>query len=348
MKVRMLVNPVLVILFMVSALQVQADTMDSYQIGGHGRADIVYPAWFKQSFLDLRDDLEDARKAGKRGIIVFFSFKHCSHCEAFVSTTMSDPATMNRIQEKYDVIALDIFNDTEVTDIHGNVTTIRNFAETSKARVTPTLIFYGIENEKLVKIVGFYPPEKFNRVLDYIDGGHYEKIKLSEYLLSSTTGRMAQLQPVNYQYDFFTAPPYDLQRSRGNAVRPLLVIFDEPGCVACLRFHKRVLSDDKVSRSITTHDAILLDRTDNTSKIVLADGRTVTPRQWVNELQLSYDISVVFFDTQGREVHRLDSETGRDRMLLSMQYVLDKGYERHEQYLRWIREQQQQNKLRKY
>ena len=35
-------------------------------------------------------------------------------------------------------------------------------------------------------------------------------------------------------------------------------------------------------------------------------------------------------------------------MLLSMQYVLDEGYERHEQYLRWIREQQQENKLRKY
>ncbi len=348
MKVRLLLYPVLAVFFIVSGSRVQADTMDSYQIGGHGRADIVYPAWFKQSFLDLRDDLDDARKAGKRGIIVFFSFKHCSHCEAFVSTTMSDPATMNRIQERYDVIALDIFNDTEVTDIDGNVTTIRNFAEVSKARLTPTLIFYGIENEQLVKIVGFYPPEKFNRVLDYIDGGYHKKVKLSEYLRSSTTGTMAKLQPVNYQYDFLTAPPHDLQRSSKDAERPLLVIFDEPGCVACLRFHKRVLSDDKVSQSITTHDAILLDRTDNTSKLVLPDGRTLTPQQWANELQLSYDISVVFFDTQGREVHRLDSETGRDRMLLSMQYVLDKGYERHEQYLRWIREQQQQNKLRKY
>ena len=173
-------------------------------------------------------------------------------------------------------------------DIDGNVTTIRNFAEVSKARLTPTLIFYGIENEQLVKIVGFYPPEKFNRVLDYIDGGYHKKVKLSEYLRSSTTGTMAKLQPVNYQYDFLTAPPHDLQRSSNDAERPLLVIFDEPGCVACLRFHKRVLSDDKVSQSITTHDAILLDRTDNTSKLVLPDGRTLTPQQWANELQLSY------------------------------------------------------------
>ena len=348
MKIRSILYPLLAFLFIVPGLQVQADTMNSYQIGGHGRADIVYPDWFKQSFLDLRDDLDDARKADKRGIIVFFSFKKCSHCQAFVSTTMSDPATKKRIQEKYDVIALDIFNDTEVTDIHGNVTTIRDFAESEKARLTPTLIFYGIENQKLVKIVGFYPTKKFNRVLDYIDGGYYKKTRLNEYMRSDTTGKIAKLQPVKYQYDFFTAPPYDLQQSRKKAERPMLVVFDYPGCDACLRFHKRVLSDEKVSNAITMHDAILLDRTDNTSELVLPDGRSITPKQWANELQLSYDISVVFFDTQGKEVHRLDSETGRDRMLLSMQYVLDEGYERHEQYLRWIREQQQENKLRKY
>ena len=34
-------------------------------------------------------------------------------------------------------------------------------------------------------------------------------------------------------------------------------------------------------------------------------------------------------------------------MKLSMLYVLDKGYERHEQYLRWIREQRQLDKLSK-
>jgi hypothetical protein len=35
--------------------------MDGYKIGGHGMANIVYPDWFKQSFLDLGDDLEEAR-----------------------------------------------------------------------------------------------------------------------------------------------------------------------------------------------------------------------------------------------------------------------------------------------
>ena len=340
-----LISYLLLVLCLIPGIRVHADTMDGYKIGGHGMANIVYPDWFKQSFLDLGDDLEEAREAGKRGIIVFFSAKICSHCNAFLSTTLSDPTIMKRVQNQYDVIALDIFNDTEITDINDNIMSIRDYAETSKARLTPTLIFYGIENKKLVKIVGFYPPEKFTHVLDYIDGGEYKNIKLSEYIRRDTSEKTEKV--VNYTHDYFTAPPHNLKRSKTNPGKPLIVVFDEPGCSACVRFHERVLSDEVVKKGIKPYDSIILDRTDNKSKLTLPDGRSLTPKEWANVLQLSYDISVVFFDSQGKEVHRLDSEAGRDRMKLSMLYVLDKGYERHEQYLRWIREQRQLGKLSK-
>ena len=53
-----------------------ADKMDAYVIGGHGQANIKYPVWLKESFLDLKEDLSDASKAGKRGIVVFLSQKN--------------------------------------------------------------------------------------------------------------------------------------------------------------------------------------------------------------------------------------------------------------------------------
>ncbi len=47
-------------------------------------------------------------------------------------------------------------------------------------------------------------------------------------------------------------------------------------------------------------------------------------------------------------MHRLDSETGKDRMTGSMQYVLEKAYLRHEQFLQWRKEtairKQEQNR----
>ena len=66
-----------------------ADSMDHYTIGAHGQANMKYPTWFKQSFYDLREDLSDARKAGKRGVIVFFSQKSCNHCQAVTRFSIS-------------------------------------------------------------------------------------------------------------------------------------------------------------------------------------------------------------------------------------------------------------------
>jgi len=313
--------------------------MDAYRIGSHGQANIKYPTWFKESFLDLQEDLRDAKKVGKRGVIVFFSQKNCSHCQAFLDTTFGDPATQKRVQKNFDVIGLDIFNDLEVTDIDGSVKSIKNFAEAEKARLTPTLVFYGVDNARLLKIVGFYPPEKFNRVLDYIEGRHYARQSLSQYLHGDESKTGGGQQQVVFDYTLFARPPYRLDRTKAQGNRPLLVVFERPNCEACKRFHDRVLSDAEVRGLMKNFDAVQLDSMNNQSKLTIPGGQQKTPRQWAEELGLNYDIAVVFFDDAGREVHRLDAETGKDRMAGSMQYVLEKAYTRHEQFLRWRNEQ---------
>lgn len=316
----------------------EGDIMDRYQIGGHGQANVRYPAWFKESFLDLRDDLADARKTGKRGVIVFLSQKNCNHCQAFIDTTLSDPVILDRVQKNYDVIALDIFNDLELTDIDGSVRTIKDFADAQRARVTPALLFYGVEGSRLLKIIGFYPPAKFSRTLDYIDSGAYQRISFSQYLQQSRLATNTRQQDINHDFTLFARPPYMLDRSRFKGQRPLLVVFETPGCVTCLRFHQGVLTDPEVRRLLSEFDAIQLNALDSTTRVMVPNGSYLTPRQWSEELQLAYDISVVFFDEDGKEVHRLDAETGRDRMGGSMQYVLEKSYQRHEQFLQWRKE----------
>ena len=43
---------------------------------------ITYPEWFKQSFLALDEDLQEATDAGKSGIAVYFGQKRCAYCKA--------------------------------------------------------------------------------------------------------------------------------------------------------------------------------------------------------------------------------------------------------------------------
>ena len=48
---------------------------------------VVHPSWFKASFLDLGDDLKEAKEANKTGIAVYFGQKDCAYCRTPVSYT---------------------------------------------------------------------------------------------------------------------------------------------------------------------------------------------------------------------------------------------------------------------
>lgn len=321
-----------------------AERMDSYRIAKRGTADLKHPEWFKHSFLDLRDDLSEARAAGKRGVIIFFSQSACQHCQAFLDTTLKEPDIRERLQKNYDIIGLDIFNDLEVTTVDAKKMAIKDFAQVEKARFTPTLVFYGVENERLMCIVGFYPPEKFRKVLDYIDGEYFKRETFSAYIQHIMANTTTQ-QRLTVDHSLFAKPPYDLQRAL--AKKPAMVIFDRGDCAACVRFRERVLGFEKVRELLGKYYAIHIDRTDNTTRLVDPKGRTITPQQWTQELELTYEPSVLFFDTNGDEVHRLDSEVGEYRVMGSMEYVLAQGYKQYSQYQRWRREQviqERQNK----
>jgi len=95
------------------------------------------------------------------------------------------------------------------------------------------------------------------------------------------------------------------------------------------------MTDKNVRKRFAGFRAVQLDAADNRKKIITPDGRSITPKNWFNELQLSYDIAVVFFDENGNEVLRLDSEFGKVRMDFTMEYVLEKGYQEESQVLRW-------------
>jgi len=312
--------------------------MDNFRIYGQDnlvkRTKYEFPAWFKTSFFDLKDDLAQAKKDGKRGIIVMLSQEYCTTCKAFLRTTFSDPDIKKQVLAKYDVIGMDIFGDEEVTTPDGMVTNVRNFADKQSARLTPTLLFFGTESALLVKIIGFYPPEKFQLVLDYINGNHYQSTKLGDYLRDKRI-KTATVKKYIIKHDPLFSSAHDLSSRHHNDGRPLLVVFESPDCSACLRFHQRVMTDKNVRKRFAGFRAVQLDAADNRKKIITPDGRSITPKNWFNELQLSYDIAVVFFDENGNEVLRLDSEFGKVRMDFTMEYVLEKGYQEESQVLRW-------------
>jgi hypothetical protein len=137
--------------------------------------------------------------------------------------------------------------------------------------------------------------------------------------------------------DLFEQPPYMLDRSRLSAERPLLVVFEESGCAACERFHRRVLQDKSIRRLIGEYEAVQLDARDEGGRVMTPAGEKRSPSEWYRKLGLNYLPAILFFDERGNEVMRLDSETLRFRMEGSLQLVLERAYEQDAQLQRWRR-----------
>ena len=263
------------------------------------------------------------------------STRRCSYCKAFIDNSLSLADIKQRMMDNYDVLGIEILSDNEMTDIAGKSMTVKDFVKANKAVFTPTMIFYGANGEKQLKIVGYYPPEKFRRTLDYMEGEHYKTVSLREYLNKQKPGSVVASSKINKDDELFSKPPYALDRRSGFAQQPLMVLFEQPNCDDCDYFHDKVLKDKSIRELIKRFEAVQLNAQDDKMKLITPSGERMNPKQWFKNLDLAYYPALVIFDESGKEVLRLDSQTKKFRVEGTLQLVLNKDYENGVQLQRW-------------
>jgi len=288
--------------------------------------EIVHPPWFKLSFLDLRDDLQEAGEAGKKGIIIYFGQKNCPYCQALMEKDFGKEDIARYTQKNFDVIALDIWGNREVTDVDGKTYTEREFAKAKGAFLTPTLLFYDTEGKEALKLVGFYPPYKFRAALAYVAEGFYRRESLHDFM------QRAENRPPRFNENglteepFFLPPPHIMDRSHIPASRPLVVFFEQPQCHTCDILHAGPLQHPDIRELLDHFDAVQLDITKD-EKVITPDGQRTTARDWARKLDIFYTPTLIFFDEHGKEVLRIESLVQLYRLRKILEYVLEKGYE---------------------
>ena len=78
-----------------------------------------HPVWFKDSFLELEDDLDTALRFGKRGLMVYFGQTACPYCKALMERDFGKREIAHYTRKHFDVIAIDIHGEKSVTDFDG-------------------------------------------------------------------------------------------------------------------------------------------------------------------------------------------------------------------------------------
>ena len=89
---------------------------------------------------------------------------------------------------------------------------------------------------------------------------------------------------------------------------------------------------------LTRLEVVQLDSRDASTPVLPPSGQRTRPADWFEELGLTHLPAMVFFDEGGKEVLRIDALVMNQRMRRSLQFVLEKAYEKGHVYQSFTRQ----------
>lgn len=334
MNRRRVIGGLVSVLLALCALGVHAVTEDPLQFDDTPLDEVLqYPDWFKQSFLELDEDLAEAIDADKRGLIVYFGQKRCAYCRMLMEVNFQTPDIVTYTRRHFDVVPIDIWSPEDVTTPDGRTLSEREYSQALGTNFTPSLVFYDGDGKIALRLRGYYPPYQFRAALEYVAGGHYRREQFPVYMARGDKTLRFEAGDLVEQ-PFFAPPPFNLDRSRFPAQMPLVVFFEQGDCHACDILHTQPLGRETIRGLFDKLESIQLDMWSDTP-IVKPDGEQTTARRWAEELGIFYAPSILFFDERGREIIRVDSVVHLFRLRNVLNYVISRGYLTEPNFLRW-------------
>jgi thioredoxin-related protein len=235
-----------------------------------------YPNWFKRSLLDLDDDLDEALKNGKSGLIVYFGQAHCAYCKALMKDTLAKRDLVEYVNRRFDTVGLSIHDVRELTTPEGETLTVRDYSMREDVQFTPSLVFFGKDGQKALTLRGFYPTYEMRAALEYVADGHYQTMSFRDYLAQANPPPVFEDEAL-ISDSLFTNPPFALDRSKFPASQPLAVLFEQPKCHACDVLHSEPLQNAVVRERFAGFDVVQLNVLDDETPVLTPDGRRLTP-----------------------------------------------------------------------
>jgi thioredoxin-related protein len=288
------------------------------------------PSWFKQSFLDLQEDVREAADEGKR-IMLFFHQDGCPYCAKLLNENFAIKEIVEKTVNGFQVIAINIWGDNEVTGLDGEVSSEKQLASKLKVMYTPTLLFLDESGRTVLRVNGYYPPHKFSAALDYVSGRQESRLSFRDFLVHrqpvAASGKL-------HREAGYLQPPLNLRRT-GDSDRPLLVLMEMKQCPPCDNLHQDIFKRAEIRRSLDQFDVALVDVW-SADPVVTPTGETLSSTEWAAALKINYAPSMLFFDAEGREVFRTEAYLRGFHTHAAMDYVLSGSYRQQPNFQRYV------------
>ena len=238
---------------------------------------VEIPEWFKESFLDFREDAAEAAEEGKH-MLVFADLKGCPYCAKMLKdsfkTSVKDGGNREFIQTNFDTVHIDIKGSREVTFDDDLIVPEKELAEALQVKFTPTMLFMDANNKVVSRISGYRSPREFQQVLNYVKEKAYKTTDFPSYRKANLTDSVYELMP----HDKFTKIT-DFKKAF-ESDKPLAIIFEDKTCDDCARFHKETLGQSETHDQMAKFNFVRLD-TLSDEEIIDTEGNKTTASDWL-------------------------------------------------------------------
>ncbi|RUM81634.1 MAG: thioredoxin [Candidatus Thioglobus sp.] len=306
----------ILVIFMLSNLFTHVNAVEPGKIVGGKVSEL--PEWFKDSFLDIAEDVEEAKDENKH-LMLYMHLTGCPYCYKMVEEGFKNTTNTQIIKDNFDVVAINIRGNKEIALSEDLTMTEEEVRNHYKVNFTPTIVFLDQNNKLVYKVNGYRSVENFKHILNFVKTRAYQNTTLAEFIWQQKRTKHYLFKD-HSSFQSIT----DLSAKRD---KPLLVLFEDQYCVMCNRLHNGHLKNPEILKELDLFDVVRFNA-ESDQAIIDVDGNKTTPSQYVKKLGLVYRPGIVMFD-QGVEVMRIDALLYTYHFSGHLRYIGERHYKQY-------------------
>ncbi len=288
------------------------------------------PECFKESFLDIKEDILEA-EANNKHFMIFMDLEGCPYCSKMLNENfIAQNKTSEFIKKYFDVINIDVKGSREISWDENTTLTEKALAEKLEIQYSPTILFFNKNKEVVVRVNGYRNKDDFKYILEFVQGKYYEQMSLTQYLEKITKETL---------YTFIENKMFKDLKDLSKIKTPLAVIFEDGSCTQCDYFHNRLLKDKDVLKEFKNFTIVRLNANSD-EQIIDIDGNKTTAKEWVKKINLDYRPGILLYDNK-KLISTVDALLYPFHFKELLRYVGEKHYKKYpKSYLDYLRVRQ--------
>jgi len=289
------------------------------------------PLWFKDTFLDLKEDLSEANEINHQ-IILYFHQDGCPYCKKLIDVNFSEKRIVDKVRKHFDVLEINMWGDKTVTLMSGEEVSEKEFAKQMKVMFTPTLVILDKKGNSQLRMNGYYSPDKFLATLNSV-------LPPSTNPSMKQQSKNAPLLLAKHREKFISSGA-DLEQFINHSKKPVMLLFERGNCPECNELHGDIFRRLPVYQQLKKFSIAQVD-INSEEALIAPDGQSLTQKELAKQLNIQYTPSLLFYEpgestADKSPVFRSEAYLKSFHVQAVLDYILNKAYLTEPEFQRFV------------